>query len=238
MNALTSADSDDILETDAAHTRVLVIEHEADTDAGLIGAAAIAAGSTCEVVNPRVDPLPDPTDFDAIVILGSVESAYDDTIAAWFDPELAFIRAAHEHNVPMLGICFGAQAMAVALGGSVSKAPYGEYGWKVIDTHAPSVISEGPWFQWHVDAITPPPEADILASSECCVQAYSLGPHLAVQFHPEIGISHATEWPASDPDGLLASGMSATDMVSITEALLPDATDRATALWNHFQSGW
>jgi GMP synthase-like glutamine amidotransferase len=236
MNALTSADSEN--NVNRSLPRVLIIEHEDDTDAGLIGAAARASGSTLEVLNPRVDALPDPAAFDAIVILGSVESAYDETIARWFEPELAFIRAAHTQQIPMLGICFGAQALAVALGGSVSRAPYGEYGWKLIDTVAPSVVPEGPWFQWHVDAIDPPPGADVLATSECCVQAYAIGPHLAVQFHPEIGITHATDWPASDPEGLLASGMSAQDMVDITEALLPEATERAEALWAHFQSGW
>jgi GMP synthase-like glutamine amidotransferase len=223
-------------QTSSVPWRVLIIEHEDDTDAGLIGAAARARGAQLSVVNPRGGELPSPLQFDALIVLGSVESAYDPTIATWFDAELDVLRAADQGGVPILGICFGAQALAVALGGSVAKAPYGEYGWKMVDTSAPDIITEGPWFQWHTDAITPPPDAEVLATSECCVQAYRLRNHLAVQFHPEVQLQQAVEWPASDPDGLGASGHSAQDMVDITQALLPDATRRATALWHTFVS--
>jgi GMP synthase (glutamine-hydrolysing) len=100
----------------------------------------------------------------------------------------------------------------------------------------PILVSEGPWFQWHVDAITPPTSAEVVATSDCCVQAYRVGKHLAVQFHPEITTKHAIEWPASDPAGLAESGISAADMLEITEALLPQAVQRANELWRSFCS--
>jgi GMP synthase-like glutamine amidotransferase len=214
--------------------RVLVLQHDDDTDIALIGIAAEASGAALDVRHPTRESLPKPGDYDAIVVLGSADSVNDPAIAPWFDAEVELIRQADAASIPVFGICFGAQALAVALGGSVERAPYGEYGWKMVDTTEPTVVPEGPWFQWHVDAIVPPPNAAVIATSDCSVQAYRIGPHLAVQFHPEVTTKHANEWPASDPDGLAASGLSALDMVEITESLLPDATKRAEALWEAF----
>ncbi len=214
---------------------VLVIQHDEDTDAALIGEAAHHHGATLHTVVATRESLPtDLSGFDSIVVLGSADSVNDPAIAGWFQPETDLIRKADAAGIPVLGICFGAQALAVALGGSVSPAPFGEYGWKMIDTNRPDLVPEGPWFQWHVDAISAPPAAEVIATSECCVQAFRVGPHLAVQFHPEVTQRHATEWPLSDPPGLAASGASAQDMLDITAALLPDATKRADALWQAF----
>jgi GMP synthase-like glutamine amidotransferase len=216
---------------------VLVLQHEDDTDVALIGDAARADGATLSVLNPRHDRLPSPDDlgqFDALIVLGSVESVNDPLISPWFQAECDLLQQADARGVPVLGICFGAQALAVALGGSVTRAPYGEYGWKLVDTVEPDLVGQGPWFQWHIDAITPPDAAEIVATSDCCVQAYRIRQHLAVQFHPEVTVQHATEWPLSDPEGLAESGLSALDMREITEALLPDATARAVALWRSF----
>jgi GMP synthase-like glutamine amidotransferase len=218
--------------------RVLVLQHEDDTDPALIGQAAVSSGATVMIHNPRIgfpaDIAEFVSSFDALIVLGSVESVNDPEIGPWFADEIRALQTADSLNIPIFGICFGAQALAVALGGSVQRAPYGEYGWKTIETTEPNVVPEGPWFQWHVDAIIPPPSAVVLATSDCCVQAYRIGPHLAVQFHPEITQQHATEWPKSDPEGLAESGCSATDMIDFTTALLPAATDRAAALWNAF----
>jgi GMP synthase-like glutamine amidotransferase len=216
---------------------VLVLQHEDDTDVALIGAAAEADGAVLSVLNPRQDRLPADADlgrFDAVVVLGSVESVNDPAIASWFGAELGLITSADQQGIPVFGICFGAQALAVALGGSVTRAPYGEHGWKMVETSEPDIISEGPWFQWHVDAITPPDTADVLATSDCCVQAFRVGRNLGVQFHPEVTVQHATEWPLTDPEGLASSGLSAADMIEISEALMPDATTRANSLWQAF----
>ena len=234
MSAVTSSHSP--INTDGHQFRsVLVIQHDDDTDSALIGDAARESGATLYTAIATRDPLPiDLAGYDAIVILGAADSVTDPTIESWFQPETDLIRNADRAGIPILGICFGAQALAVALGGSVAPAAYGEYGWKTVDTTRPDVIPEGPWFQWHVDAITPPPHAEVLATSDCCVQAFRVGPHLAVQFHPEVTEKHATEWPQSDPAGLADAGCSAQDMIDITAALLPDSTKRADALWRAF----
>ena len=66
---------------------------------------------------------PDPAAFDVIVPLGAIWSAYDhDRIGSWLAPELDMLRTAHERGIPVLGICFGGQALAAALGGKVEAA--------------------------------------------------------------------------------------------------------------------
>ena len=73
----------------------------------------------------------------------------------------------------------------MALGGSVEVLDEPELGWHTIETDAPELVAAGPWLQWHFEAFTTPPGAEELARSPACAQAFRLGPHLAVQFHPE-----------------------------------------------------
>ncbi len=218
-------------------THLLVLEFESDSGIGLYADVFEADGVTHTTLRPEAgDPLPETiTSYDALMVLGASPSVNDTAISEWFAPVIQLIQDADAANTPVFGICFGAQALAVALGGSVTSAAASEHGWKMIDSHAPSLIPEGPWFQWHIDAITPPPNAEVLATSEQCVQAYRIGPHLAVQFHPEVTTQQAHDWPEVDPAGRASSAMSTVELVEITEALLPEAATRAALLWDVFR---
>lgn len=216
-------------------TRLLVLEFESDSGIGLFAEIFEREAIAVTTVRPGVDEVPETADaYDALMVLGASPSVNDAAISTWFTPTIALIQHADATGKGVFGVCFGAQALAVALGGSVTSGSVAEHGWKMVDTNAPSVIPEGPWFQWHIDAITPPPGADILASSDQCVQAYRIGKHLAVQFHPEVGTQQAAEWPEVDPTGQRSSGMTADELVDITRALLPDAAQRAADLWETF----
>src|SRR5690349_13005764 len=70
-------------------------------------------------------PLPDPATLEAVLITGSSAGVYDNHLN-WMEPLRAFIRAAYAIRTPMVGICFGHQIMADALGGDVRKS---EKGW-------------------------------------------------------------------------------------------------------------
>ena len=97
--------------------------------------------------------------------MGSVQSVYDEaTIGSWIGDELELIRAAHDAGTPVLGICFGAQAAAAALGGSVELSPITEIGWYHLDGEDVP-IDRGPWLQWHHDRFHPPPGAEVLATT-------------------------------------------------------------------------
>ena len=167
--------------------RVAVIRHHEEDSAGFIGAAFEARGAELSVcLFPKEGPLPALDDVDHIVVLGAVWSVYDDSPdRAWIADELAWLRQAEESGVPVLGICFGAQALAAAFGGRVEAAARKEIGWSVVDSYDPEVIPVGPWLEFHQDRFFPPPQARVLADNEVGVQAFVLGRHLAVQFHPE-----------------------------------------------------
>jgi GMP synthase-like glutamine amidotransferase len=215
--------------------RTLVVEHEPDSGIGLLGDRARERGDELVTARPSEQTFPSGVEgFDGLVVLGAAPSVNDSDIAWWFQRELALIRHADARAVPVLGVCFGAQALAVALGGTVARALRPEVGWRWVSSEDPTRYPEGPWFQWHVDAITPPASATVLATSEVCVQVFEVGPHVGVQFHPEVGLDQVRDWSAGDPSGLAASGRSCAGLLAETEQLLPAATERAAALWDAF----
>jgi GMP synthase-like glutamine amidotransferase len=217
--------------------KFLVIEHERDSGMGLLGDAAFAAGDVFDVVRPLEEPVPTSIDgYDGLVVLGAAPSVNDPEIAGWFGAEIDLIRSADASDRPILGVCFGAQALAVAMGGSVTRAPKPAIGWMSVTTSDPAAVPPGPWFQWHVDAITPPPGATVVATSPVCVQAYEIGPHIAVQFHPEVHQQQVIDWAAADPSGLAASGRTIEEMLSQTQEMLDGARDRAELMWGRYRA--
>ncbi len=131
------------------------------------------------------DPVPDPEELDALVVMGSAASADDDTVS-WLARELAFLRRAVDVGTPVLGVCFGAQVLARVLGATVGRAPRPERGFVALDSADPAVLPAGTWMEFHYDAFTLPPGAVEVARNDVGVQAFTHGPHLGVQFHPEM----------------------------------------------------
>lgn len=132
---------------------------------------------------------------DVIVVLGSDASAYDDSLP-WLAMELAHLHDEVERGAPVLGICFGGQALARVLGGTVAPAPEPEHGLRTVQTLDPALVPEGPWMESHSDAFTLPPGALEVARTEVCLQAFTAGPHLGLQFHPEITPATFAAWVA------------------------------------------
>jgi len=173
--------------------RVLVIRHHDIDAAGFIGDAFEARGATLDVhLFPGDGPLPAFDGVDHIVVLGAVSSVNDPD--PWIAAELSWLRAAEAAGVPVLGICFGAQALCAALGGRVEAMGRYEIGWVLVDPADPDVIPPGPWLEFHHDRCLPPPSATVLARNGAGVQAFRIGRHLAVQFHPEVDGPQLKRW--------------------------------------------
>jgi GMP synthase (glutamine-hydrolysing) len=177
---------------------MLVIGHDVTPEVVLVQAGTLgswAARHDVEIV-PGVagTDLPDPTEFDAVAVLGSAEGAWDDSVP-WLAGEIAYLERAIAADVPVLGICFGGQLLARVLGGTAHAADgRHENGWRTISTSVPDVIVEGPWMEFHFDSFTAPASSQVLARSERCDQAFRQGRCLGVQFHPEITPSEFETW--------------------------------------------
>jgi GMP synthase-like glutamine amidotransferase len=158
---------------------------------------------------------PDPAGYDLLIPGGAPWGAYDDElIGSWLGPELHWLRAAVAADIPVLAICFGAQALARALGGKAEPNDRPEIGYVAVESDVPELIGPGPWFQWHFDRFAVPPGAREVARNDTAPQAYVLGRSLAVQFHPEVSPEIVASWLANggdeearkhgiDPDSLL-----------------------------------
>jgi GMP synthase-like glutamine amidotransferase len=173
--------------------RVVVIRHHGIDSAGFIGDAFEALGAALAVhLVPDDGPLPALDGVDHVLVLGAVSSVND--ADAWIAEELAWLRGADQAGVPMLGICFGAQALCAALGGRVEVMGRKEIGWTLVESADHELIPVGPWLEFHGDRCLPPAAATVLARNDTGVQAFRLGRHLAFQFHPEVDGPQLKRW--------------------------------------------
>ena len=136
-------------------------------------------------------------EFDAVVITGSRASVYWDE--AWIDPLLDYVAAAHDRGVPVLGVCYGHQVLAAALGGRVESMGEYEIGYREVTRVADDDLLAGvperfTAFTTHSDAVTAlPPGAELLAENDYGVHAFRVGDSWGVQFHPEYDRETATD---------------------------------------------
>ena len=207
--------------------RTLVVEHDPLSTPERVGSHLEKRGATLvpfvvveDIRDPAVTATFPDDPFDLVVLMGSPWSVYEDRVQGWLGPELEFIRSRLATGVPMLGICFGAQAMSAALGGRVSHAARPEYGWTDVGSSTEQ-IAEGPWFQFHHDEFTVPDGAVELARNESGVQSFRTGRGLAVQFHPEMSAELLASWCREEGGAEeLIDGGSATPTGSSTRAVI------------------
>ena len=108
-----------------------IVEQNDDAPAGLLAEWAAERGHrviTLRAAEIGAGPWPDPARYGAVIPLGA-EQSVERSPDPWIAPEVAFLREAHDRGVPVLGVCFGGQALAAALGGAVHRAATPEIGW-------------------------------------------------------------------------------------------------------------
>ena len=195
--------------------RAVALVHESNDPSGEVGSHLVTRGFdltehliTEDIAKPNeaTGPLPDLSEYDLVVVMGSVHSlTRKHEIESWIHDELEAVAAAHRRGQPVLGICFGGQLLAEALGGVVEPSPTTEIGWYRIeatgDGHPPAEL--GPWMQWHHDRFHAPTEAELLARSPAGHQLFRFGKAVGAQFHPEITAEIIDDWLAHSPSDYL-----------------------------------
>lgn len=130
---------------------------------------------------------------DLVVALGSESAAYDPD--DWIACQRVLLARLVAEGRAVIGICFGAQLLAAALGGTVAPldAARRRLGWAANDQVAAPVWT-GPWLRWNFDHFTAPAGAEVLARSAGTVQAFRHRRALGVQFHPEAVAESVAVW--------------------------------------------
>ena len=226
--------------------KVLFIQHDHVSPTGPVGDRFRQRGFETEEIlvvpeaqfgEPNIPfEFPNADDYDVLVPLGAPWGAWDDAcIGNWLLPEIEWIRAAAKAGKPILGICFGGQLLARALGGSVAPGPKGEIGWTSIMSDRPGLVSSGPWFQFHYDRWTVPAEAVEIARNPVASQAFTYATCFAVQFHPELVASGLKGWLDWGGDSKVeADGQDPEVLMQMTRAEEPAAIARTYALVDAF----
>jgi GMP synthase (glutamine-hydrolysing) len=212
---------------------ILVFEHSTTSGILRLGRTLRDYGHRLRIVAlHRGEPIPpDLDDVDGIITCGGPQSANDDSLP-WLHAQMDLLRAAHENEMPVVGICLGSQILARALAGEVARMEKPEIGWH--EVLLSPVGREDPVFagvawrsvqpHWHHEhVVTLPPGARLLASSQHCrVQAWGAGLRTyGFQWHIEIEPDTMQRFAADDPQGLATAGMSEADLMRDAERHWP-----------------
>jgi GMP synthase (glutamine-hydrolysing) len=194
----------------------------------------------CLIVDPRLpDPLPDPRTCNGVVLTGSDAMLTDNP--DWSLRTEAWLTRVLDAEVPVLGICYGHQLLAHALGGEVGWSPQGEE-IGTVEVHLTLEGRNDPLLTGLPHTLTvqsshsqsvvkPPAGVRILAcNAHDAVQGLAFGSHAwGFQFHPEFDADISRGYIEDDRDKLAAEGRDPVALLNATR----DA-DHGTTLLRRF----
>ncbi len=186
--------------------KVLVLQHVKSEGFGIIGKLLMQKGIGADFIKifgsqkiPR-----DMKGYDGLVVLGGPMGVYEEDIYPFIKDEISLIKNAIKNNIPILGVCLGAQLLAKAAGANVYKGKKKEIGWYKVE-----LTDEGKRdglfiglpdgftvLQWHGDTFDISETGKCLASSELFPnQIIKVGKNAyGLQFHLEVTEEMVREW--------------------------------------------
>ena len=184
---------------------ILIIKHIEIEGPGTLGEFLKETARKTKIVElDKGDTLPSVDEYEAIISLGGPMNVYEEAKYPFLKEEDKLIKKALREEIPVLGICLGAQILAKACGAKVRKADKKEVGWfKVNLTDAckrdplfENMPAEFEVFQWHEDTFAIPKGALHLAESQTCLnQAFRFGRNAyGLQFHVEVTPEMIESW--------------------------------------------
>ena len=219
-----------------AAPRILVVENDSTAPLARLGDWLIEAGAELEVRRAQHgEPLPARLDgYAGLVVMGGYMNALADAEAPWLPELRALLSAAVAAELPVLGVCLGAQLLAVATGGRVSLGSAPQYGAQLVAKR--QAAATDPLFRelpitpdvvhWHTDEVSalPPGAVQLAAAPDCEQQAFRVG-RLAwgIQFHIETTPEIIRDWAASTAAELAEYDLDA--LVARCVAVHPDIAE-------------
>jgi len=200
---------------------VLAIRNDPTDPPGYIQTWLEQAGLQVQVIEADLGqsvPARVPLGVSGILAMGGTMGAWDDEDAPWLADERSLLADATSQDLPTLGVCLGHQLLAVAVGGSIERAPQSEIGLSRLeltdlgmhdDLARHLVIDNGvPASQWHQDHVTELPSNArlLLTNAACRVQGFRIGCHVyGLQCHPELDAELFESWALDDDPALVRS---------------------------------
>jgi len=218
---------------------VLAIENEAVDPPLWVGEWIAECGIEVRIIRGwDGDEVPSnvPEGVCGLLPLGGAMGANDDDVAPWLGAERMLLANAVSRDVPVLGLCLGAQLLAVAAGGRVELGSIAEVGLSYVQATAEAgadpMIREVdapsdriPAAQWHQDHITRLPDDAVLllTNDDCQVQAYRIGARAyGLQMHPEVDPDTFESWASVADEALQRSGRNAVEASAQVRAASSD----------------
>ncbi|MDY7020172.1 MAG: glutamine amidotransferase [Cyanobacteriota bacterium] len=226
-----------------------VIRHIAFEDLGTLAPILEQAGFNITYLEAGQDNLQTikSESPDLLIVLGGPIGAYEDQDYPFILDELSILSARFQADLPVLGICLGAQLMARALGASVYPSGTQEIGWSPITLTTAGQQSplrflseeKTSMFHWHGDTFDLPNQTTLLASTPVCKQqAFMFGKNsLGLQFHPEVTALGLERWYIGH-----AAEIGATETVTVRQLREDTAQysqkleEQALAFWSEWVS--
>ena len=217
----------------------LVLTHAEVEGPGWIEEWLVGEGLGVEVVELwRGEAVPDSLEgYDALVVMGGPQDAYDDSSAPWLRATKELLRTAVAQRVPTLGVCLGGQLLALAAGGGVEPGERGpELGARFVARRDAAGADPLFWdlplspvvVQWHWDAITqlPPGATLLMAGTAYENQAFRVGDRAwGLQFHVETPPSMVTAWVSEARAVLEEAGVDVDALLERTLAELDEVAE-------------
>jgi GMP synthase (glutamine-hydrolysing) len=225
--------------------RWAVLQHVAHEGPALIADELRRAGHRVDVVRlDRDERLPEPGTFAGLVVLGGPMRVFDSDSHAWLASERALLAATATDGKPVLGVCLGAQQLAMALGADVTAGAEPEIGLGQVELTGPGRLDPvtGPEYgglsattipcvHWHRDTFSLPDGAVHLAASQRFPhQAFRWGDRAyGLQFHVEVDRALAAGWAPHLPPDVTLSRSGLAQVETVGHRLLRRFVQRATS---------
>lgn len=219
----------------------LIIRHVPYEGVAGFRAPIEAAGydvSRIDVADPAFSSL-DLCEHDLLIMMGGPMGVYEQDRHPWIACQLRRLARRLEANRPTLGVCFGSQMIAQAMGGRVYAGPAKEVGFHPVTLNETALagplrhVRNVPVLHWHGDTFDLPGNVELLASSPLYAhQAFRRGANiLALQFHAEMGLDPRFDaWIEGGQDTIAAAGITEQRLRADHDALGPGAVAAGQAM--------